>query len=359
MTDFLTENIRLNLLPEKMGMIYSQIKKLFELLQLIIFYRVVFWVVFVFALYGSVSGQKPPTAYTDSQGQLFYSSLDNWYSRKLKESSLLSGETIDLYGVGKVSAGADLFDLKLKDKTSPWGTTNVYAKMVLDVGNTRVIPEKRGDGYCARLETKIRKDNIAGFEVEVLLAGTLFLGETAEPVKGLKDPEKNASQGIPFTGMPKAVKFDYKYHIGKNRVVATTNVKPGTGEDRADFSIILQKRLEDRDGNVFATRIGGNRQFFTGTVNQWVNGAVFPVFYGDATNLPQYDPKTMGLLPSVGTVYVKNSKGVLVPLVETGWGKPGEKPTHMIMYFTSSYEGMKYTGSTESVFWVDNIELIY
>jgi hypothetical protein len=67
----------------------------------------------------------------------------------------------------------------------------------------------------------------------------------------------------------------------------------------------------------------------------------------------------MGLIPSVGKVYVKNSKGAMVPLVETGWGKPGETPTHMIMYFTSSYEGMKYTGSTESVFWVDNIELIY
>jgi hypothetical protein len=227
------------------------------------------------------------------------------------------------------------------------------------VGNTRVIPEKRGDGYCARLETKIRKDNIAGFEVEVLLAGTLFLGDISEPVRGMKDPEKNANQGIPFTGMPKAVKFDYKYHIGKSRVEATTNVKPVAGEDKADFSIILQKRWEDKDGNVFATRIGGNRQFFTGTVSQWVNGASFPVFYGDATKLPQYDPETMGLIPSVGRVFVKNSKGAVVPLVETGWGKPGEKPTHIIMYFTSSYEGMKYTGSTESVFWVDNIELVY
>jgi hypothetical protein len=323
------------------------------------FCRVNFVLAFVLLLSGGVSGQKPPTEYIDSSGQLNYSSLDNWYSRKLKESVILSGKTIDLYSVGKVSPEADLSDLKLKDKTSPWGTTNIYANMMLDVGNTRVIPEKRGDGYCARLETKIRKDNIAGFEVEVLLAGTLFLGDISEPVRGMKDPEKNANQGIPFTGMPKAVKFDYKYHIGKSRVEATTNVKPVAGEDKADFSIILQKRWEDKDGNVFATRIGGNRQFFTGTVSQWVNGASFPVFYGDATKLPQYDPETMGLIPSVGRVFVKNSKGAVVPLVETGWGKPGEKPTHIIMYFTSSYEGMKYTGSTESVFWVDNIELVY
>lgn len=318
-------------------------------------------IVFIFLLLMAlnISAQKPPVNYTDGSGQIMYSSLDNWYSRKLKESSLLSGNTIELYGVGKVSTQSDFTDLKLKDNSSPWATTNIYAKMVIDVGNTRVIPEKRGDGYCARLETKIRKDNIAGFKVDVLLAGTLFLGETAEPVKGMKDPEKNANQGIPFTGMPKAVKFDYKYHVGKSRVVATTNVKPVYGEDRADFAFLLQKRWEDKDGNVFATRIGGNRLFFTGTVNQWINGATYPVYYGDVTKLPQYDPKTMGLIPSVGKVYVRNSKGVFVPLVETGWGKPGEVPTHLIMYFTSSYEGMKYTGSTESVFWVDNIELIY
>ncbi len=318
----------------------------------------VFLFVFLFVTTVCLDAQNI-NLYTDANGQLNYSQLDNWYARKLKESVILSGETIELYGVGKVSPNADFTDMKLKDPASPWGTTNIYAKMVLDVGNTRVTPEKRGNGYCARLETKIRKDNIAGFKVDVLLAGTLFLGETIEPVKGMKEPEKSASQGIPFTGMPKAVKFDYKYRIGKKRVVATTNVKPVAGEDKADFSILLQKRWEDENGNVFATRIGGNRLFFTGTVNEWVNGATFPVYYGDATSQPQYDPKTMGLIPSVGKVYVKNSKGAMVPLVETGWGKPGEKPTHLIMYFTSSYEGMLYTGSTESVFWVDNIELIY
>jgi hypothetical protein len=231
--------------------------------------------------------------------------------------------------------------------------------MVLDVGNTRVIPEKRGNGYCARLETKIRKDNIAGFKVNVLLSGTLFVGEMIEPVHGMKDPIKNVSQGIPFAGIPKAVKFDYKYKVGENRVQATNDVLTIAGGDKAEFCIILQKRWEDENGNIFATRIGGARQFYTGTQSQWVNGATYPVTYGDVTHLPQYDAKTMGLIPSVGEVYVKNTKGKIVPLVETGWGKSGEAPTHMILYFTSSYEGVKYAGSTESVIWVDNIELVY
>ena len=303
--------------------------------------------------------QNDPFKYIDKQGQLNYSSLDLWFTRKVKESVLLSGKIIDLYGVGEVSPGSDAYDKKLKDPKSPWGTTNIYSKMILDLGNTRVYPETRGNGYCCRLETAIRKDNIAGLKVEVLIAGTLFVGDLVEPVKGLKDPLKNVSQGIPFNRKPKAVKFDYKYRVGNQRVKAIYSVDPADGADKAEFCIILQKRWEDKNGNVFATRIGGARKFFTGTVDQWINGATFPISYGNVTHLPGYDAKTMGLIPGVGEVYVENSQNKMVPLVETDWGKADDIPTHLIFYFTSSYQGILYQGSPESVFWVDNIEFIY
>ena len=67
----------------------------------------------------------------------------------------------------------------------------------------------------------------------------------------------------------------------------------------------------------------------------------------------------MGLIPEVADVYVFNSKNNLVPLTEINWGKSDDTPTHMIMYFTSSYEGVQYIGSPESVLWIDNIEFIY
>lgn len=303
--------------------------------------------------------QNGASSFIDNLGQLNYSSLDFWYARKVKESALLSGKTIDLFGIGKVNPNSDFYDTTLKDPKSPWSTTNIFSKMVLDIANTRVFPENRGDGYCCRLETAIRKDNIVGMEVEVLIAGTLFLGEIIEPIKSLKDPIKNSNQGVPFNKKPKAVKFDYKYNVGKIRVNATYHTKPVEGTDKAEFCLILQKRWEDKNGNVFATRIGGARQFFTGTVKQWVNGSIFPVTYGDITHLPEYDPKTMGLIPEVSEVYVKNSQNNMVPLVETGWGNSDDIPTHLILYFTSSYQGVEYTGSTESIFWVDNIELVY
>lgn len=317
-------------------------------------------IIICFLLSGTVLFSQPKASdFINSLGQINYSSLDFWYARKVKESVVLSGKTIELYGVGKVDSNSDFYDTKLKDPKSPWGTTNIFTKMVLDIGNARVIPEKRGDGYCARLESKIRKDNIAGIEVEVMIAGTLFLGEMIEPVRGMKDPIKNVSQGIPFEKHPEAVKFDYQYLAGTKRVKATNNVEPVAGADLCEFCVILQKRWEDKDGNVFATRIGGARQFFSGSQMLWKNGAVFPVTYGDITHLPEYNAKTMGLIPESGEVYVKNSKNKMVPLIETGWGKKDDLPTHMIMYFTSSYEGVQYVGSTESVFRVDNIELIY
>ena len=307
----------------------------------------------------SAFSQQKQSSAIDNLGQLNYSSLDSWYSRKVKESFMLSGKTINLFGVGKVDPKSDFFDTKLKDERSPWGTTNIYSRMVLDIGNTRVYPEKRGNGYCCRLETAIRKDNIAGLKVEVLIAGTLFVGNLIEPVRSLKDPLKNVNQGVPFDKKPKAIKFDYKYNVGKHRVKAIYNIDQAEGTDKAEFCLILQKRWEDKNGNVFATRIAGARQFFTGTVDQWINGSSFPITYGDITHLPEYDPKTMGLIPDVNEVFVRNSRNKMVPLVETGWGKPDDIPTHLILYFTSSYQGVLYVGSTESVFWVDNIEFVY
>ena len=230
-------------------------------------------------------------------GQVNYSSMDFWYARNLIESKLLSGDTIHLFEVGIVDTVSGSFDLKLKDPSSPWGTSNVFTKMMFDIGNTRVFPEKRGNGYCCRLETKMRNDNLIGFKVDVLLSGTLFLGELIEPVRGIKDPIKNVSQGISFNLKPKAVKFDYKYHVGKTRIKAANNISEAEGEDKAEFCVILQKRWEDKDGNVFATRIGGAREFYSDSQNEWVNGATYPVFYGDASKLEQYDPKYHGTDP--------------------------------------------------------------
>jgi len=294
--------------------------------------------------------------FTDTSGQLNYSNLDNWYFRVIKESFLIGGESSKLFQIGtdkSIKSGSS------DSPESPWGTTNVHAKILIDIASACVFPEQRGNGYCCRLETNIKGVHILGLTIDALVTGAIFLGEFLDPVKSSKSPEKGMDNGIPFTMRPKAVKFDYKASPGQVRMNTNAGGKKVPGPDKGEFCTILQKRWEDENGNVFATRIGGMRIFLTSTNNQWINGATFELKYGDMTREPFYDPKTLGLIPSVGPMYVKNSKGKMVPLTETKWDKADAVPTHLVMYFSSSYEGIYFIGSPESKLWVDNISLIY
>ena len=295
--------------------------------------------------------------FIDRLGQLNYENLDNWYSRPVKESFLIGGETIRLFQIGEVSCS------DWKSATvgceSPWGTSNLHAKIGIDLASACVFPEKRDNGFCCRMETTIRGIHVLGMAIDALVTGAIFVGEFLEPVRSIKAPIKKMNHGIPFTRRPRAVKFDYKCIPGKERINTDKHGILVPGQDKAEFCFILQKRWEEADGNVFAVRIGGVRAFFDDTRNQWINGATFPVRYGDITQEPTFDPQTMGLIPSVGPMYVRNSKGAMVPLVEQRWGKSDEAPTHLVMYFNSSYQGIDFIGSPESKFWVDNISLIY
>ena len=302
------------------------------------------------------SGAISQNRYIDNSGQLNYSNLDSWYFRSVKESFFVGGESIKLFQIGLKITSGEKTDPKVE---SPWGTSNVHAKIGLDIANNCVFPEKRNDGYCSRMETNVRGVHVIGITLDALVTGAIFLGDFIEPVKSIKAPIKKMNHGIPFNKRPKAVKFDYKCSPGLNRINTDKNEKSVPGQDKAEFCMILQKRWEDAQGDVFATRIGGTRVFFGKTDNQWINGATFQVMYGDVSKEPLYDPQTMGLIPSVGPMYVKNSKGMMVPLIEKNWGKADEIPTHLVMYFDSSYQGIDFIGSPESVFWVDNISLIY
>jgi hypothetical protein len=231
--------------------------------------------------------------------------------------------------------------------------------MGVEIGNPCVFPEKRGDGFCCRMETNIRKIDILCLNLEVLVSGALFLGDMESPVTNVKNPVRKLNHGIPFTLKPKAIQFDYKYKPGEKRINALYKTTEVEGQDKAELCLILQKRWEDKKGNVFAKRIGGTRQFFTGTNGKWEVEKTLPICYGDITNESFYDPKTMGLIPEVHDLYVKNSKNKMVPVVETDWASTDEKPTHLILYFTSSYEGIDFTGSPNSTLWIDNITFVY
>jgi hypothetical protein len=222
-----------------------------------------------------------------------YGDFESWTTREIEESGIIGGKTKLLYVVGPQAyiKGNKPYNYKAN---TPWTMSNAYAKVAgIHKGSNTVQPEKRGDGRCARLDTKLDDVTVLGFiDVSVLVSGSIFLGQTIEPITGAGDPYKNLNFGIPFTRKPKALVLDYKCRISKNNYVMK---HPGVGskridgiQDKAEFFVYLQKRWEDADGNIHALRIGTAREQLSHDVNEWVNGHRVEIHYGDITKTSYY-----------------------------------------------------------------------
>ena len=289
-----------------------------------------------------------------------YGDMDNWIVREIHESGIIGGNTKWLYELGPSDTivGNTAFR---NMGGSPWATSNVMAKVAGVVKtNTSVFPEKRGDGMCARMETRYESVMVFGLvDIEVIAAGSVFLGTVHEPIKGTKNPQAMLQSGVPFSKKPKALRFDYKVKAApeKNRVRSTGFSRKSTvaGQDSLAVILLLQKRWEDEEGNVYSKRVGTMVQRYTESTPDWVNDATYPILYGNITSKPEYKPY---MRIQVEERYTLNSKGKSVPIQEVGWAEPGEAPTHMVLQFTSSHGGA-YIGSPGNTFWIDNVELIY
>lgn len=289
-----------------------------------------------------------------------YGDMDNWIVREIHESGIIGGNTKWLYELGPSDTivGNTAFR---NMGGSPWATSNVMAKVAGVVKtNTSVFPEKRGDGMCARMETRYESVKVFGLvDIEVIAAGSVFLGTVHEPIKGTKNPQAMLQSGVPFSKKPKALRFDYKVKAApeKDRVRSTGFSRKSTvaGQDSLAVILLLQKRWEDAEGNVYSKRVGTMVQRYTESTPDWVNDATYPILYGNITSKPEYKPY---MRIQVEERYTLNSKGKSVPIQEVGWAEPGEAPTHMVLQFTSSHGGA-YIGSPGNTFWIDNVELIY
>lgn len=289
-----------------------------------------------------------------------YGDMDNWIVREIHESGIIGGNTKWLYELGPSDTivGNTAFR---NMGGSPWATSNVMAKVAGVVKtNTSVFPEKRGDGMCVRMETRYESVKVFGLvDIEVIAAGSVFLGTVHEPIKGTKNPQAMLQSGVPFSKKPKALRFDYKVKAApeKNRVRSTGFSRKSTvaGQDSLAVILLLQKRWEDEEGNVYSKRVGTMVQRYTESTPDWVNDATYPILYGNITSKPEYKPY---MRIQVEERYTLNSKGKSVPIQEVGWAEPGEAPTHMVLQFTSSHGGA-YIGSPGNTFWIDNVELIY
>ncbi|MDF9829867.1 hypothetical protein M2133_001204 [Parabacteroides sp. PF5-6] len=289
-----------------------------------------------------------------------FGNMDEWVVRQIKESAVIGGNTKLLYEVAPTDTivGSEPYANR---GGSPWANSNVLAKVAGVVKtNTSVFPERRDEGWCARLETRWEAVKVLGLvDIEVIAAGSLFLGSMNEPIRGTKDPQSKLNNGIPFTQKPKALQFDYKIKASpeENRIRSTGFSRKGTVEGKDSLSVVLflQKRWEDKDGNVYAKRVGTVVQRYAESTAGWVNEATYPILYGDITSHSDYKDY---MRIQVEERYDKNTKGKTVPVREVGWAEPDETPTHVVLQFNSSHGGA-YVGSPGNTFWLDNIKFIY
>ncbi len=289
-----------------------------------------------------------------------YGDLDHWVVREIHESGIIGGATKFLYEVGPRDTIVGNIAYT-NQGGSPWANSNVMAKVAGVVKtNVSVFPERRDDGWCARMETRMESVKVFGLiDIEVVAAGSVFLGTIHEPIKGTKNPQSMLLSGIPFTQRPKALKFDYKVKVmpQHERIRSTgfsrkTNVP---GQDSVAVVLLLQKRWEDEEGNVYSKRVGTMVHRYSQSSDGWVNGVEYPILYGDITKRPEYRDY---MRIQIEERYTTNSKGESVPIKEVGWANADDTPTHMVLQFVSSHGGA-YIGSVGNTFWIDNIKLVY
>ena len=289
-----------------------------------------------------------------------YGDFNSWVTRHVKESGIIGGDTKTLYEVGPTQSisGNEPYTNK---GGSPWGTSNVMAKVSgITKTNVSVFREKRDAGYCAKLVTHIEKVKVLGLiNINVLAAGSLYLGDMKEPITGTKEGPQALNWGIPFTGRPKALRYDYKVAVASSpdriRLTGFSGKSTIKGKDLAVTVLLLQKRHEDAKGNITAKRVGTLVITYDKSTQGWKNGATYEIWYGDIRSRKDYNAELMGLR---STDYARNSHGKSVPVKETGFATADEKPTHLVLQFSSSHGGA-YIGSPGNTFWVDNVGLVY
>lgn len=290
-----------------------------------------------------------------------YGKMDSWTVRYIKESVLLGGKTRALYVIAKTDTLRQNKPYPYGKNGSPWGTSNAYAKVCgVEKAAVSVTPERRGKGYCCRLETTLQTVKAVGIDLKALATGSIYTGRLLDPVtlEGVKVPMKAIDMGIPFTKRPTALMLDYKAVIqqGKPMVRATgsTKVTAVQGQDAGEIILFLQHRWEDADGNIYAYRVGTASEHITQSIPKWQNSHRLPIRYGDITRSPNY--KSWEKL-SKDRFMARNSRGKMVPVQEIGY-KADATPTHLILQISAGCQEA-FTGCPGNVLWVDNIRLVY
>ena len=290
-----------------------------------------------------------------------YGDMDTWRVRQIKESAIIGGETKYIYELAKGDTLKGNVPFTHELSKSIWGTSSTMAVVSgITKSSTTVFPEKRGSGYAARMETKIEKVKALGIiNISVLATGSVYLGHTLEPVRDTKNPMAKINMGIPYTDCPESLVFDYKFIQGSNngqrvKVSGMGSPQEVPGQNCAEVCLILQRRWEDSQGNVYAERVGTAWLRISKSTSGWVNAHAETIHYGDITATSYYKPYMALSKGGADDRHCLNTKGESVPIKELGWAPPGTRPTHIMLNFSSGFGGA-YVGSPGAALSIDNV----
>lgn len=265
-----------------------------------------------------------------------FGDFEHWSEKQIKESWLIGGETKTLYKIG-----------------GPWSSSNAHAKaMGVDKVSVSVTPEKRGNGYCCKMQSTLEEVSAVGIDFKALATGSIYTGTMLEVVgmKQSSDPNSAIDMGVPFTDRPAALVLDYKALIQNATAVyapAKTKVKVVDGQDKGHITLILQHRWEE-NGHVYAYRVGtAVKQIRQST--DWNNDFRLPVQYGKAGETVKELSKNRHK--------THNSKGQMVCIEEVDF-RADVEPTHLIIQISAG-SMPPFTGCPGNTVWVDNIRLVY
>ncbi|MDE5773326.1 MAG: PCMD domain-containing protein [Muribaculaceae bacterium] len=285
-----------------------------------------------------------------------YGNMENWVTRDVNESKVIGGKTKTIYEIGPTGK-APANTAYTNRGGSPWATSNVYAKVKGIVkGSCAVTPATVGGSKMAKVTAKMEEVKVLGIiNMDVMVAGTIFLGQIHEPITSTSAPFAKMEMGMPYTKRPTALVFDYKVDMPNvnTRTKATGfSKKILQGRDQAEVYVLLQKRWEDEKGNIYAHRVGTGRERYNKSI-PLTKQHQLKIEYGDITGKPGYKPY-MGLLSGNKAYYAKNSKGKMVPVNEVGWAPADETPTHVLVMCSSSC-GEPFVGTEGVTLYVDNV----
>ena len=255
-----------------------------------------------------------------------FGDMEQWAVRYINESKLLGGQTKTLYCLAPTDTIRENAPYIFGQDGNPWSTSNAYANVVgIEKAAGTMTPEPREDGgMCCRLDVDMLGVRVMGMiDIQVLVSGTLFTGRNLEPITTAADPYQNIDFGVPFTGRPSALMFDYKCVVEQDSWYwyAKGGAKPKKREfengeiDEAEAYIYLQHRWEDEKGKIHSIRVGTGYERFSKSQETWVNAHRVPIHYGDITGEEWYKDY-MGFK---GIERAMNSRGKVTLIQEEGW----------------------------------------